>query len=138
MRRLRVENLQKLFERYVYCGITRDADALAEMFTPDGVFEAPLIPVGHPFPRRLAGRDEIRAGLAEYYARPAGPDRKVDIGKSRYTLHVTSDPDVFITEIDTAYDLDGETTFMSLAQIFRLRDGKIALMRDYFAPEHAA
>ncbi|MFD8564594.1 hypothetical protein ACFV1N_45645 [Streptosporangium canum] len=25
---------------------------------------------------------------------------------------------------------------VSLVQIFRLRDGKIALLRDYFAPEH--
>ncbi|MFD8493046.1 nuclear transport factor 2 family protein [Amycolatopsis sp. NPDC059657] len=132
-----METQQKLFERYVYCGMTRDAAALADMFTTDGVLEAPLVPEGHPFPRRLAGRDEIRTGLAEYYARPAGPDRKVNIAESRYTLHVTSDPDVFITEIDTAYDVDGSTVFMSLAQIFRLRDGKIALMRDYFAPEHA-
>lgn len=30
----------------------------------------------------------------------------------------------------------GEAMTMSLVQIYRIRDGKIALLRDYFAPEH--
>jgi hypothetical protein len=55
---------QQIFERYVYAGaIQRDPDALAALFTDDGVFEAPLIPAGHPLPGRLAGREAIRGGL---------------------------------------------------------------------------
>ncbi|WP_326643673.1 hypothetical protein OG884_07975 [Streptosporangium sp. NBC_01755] len=53
----------------------------------------------------------------------------------RYVLHTTADPDVFIAEIDTAFDVPGGATTMSLVQIFRLRDGKIALLREHFAPE---
>jgi ketosteroid isomerase-like protein len=124
-----------IFERYIWAGaMTRDADALAELFTPDGVYEAPLVPPGRAFPRRLAGRDEIRAGMAAFYARPS-VERPVNLEKSGYVLHTTADPDVFIAEIDTALDGDGGTTAMSLVQIFRVRDGRIALLRDYFDPE---
>jgi ketosteroid isomerase-like protein len=45
---------------------------------------------------------------------------------------------VFIAEIDTVFDVAGQTVTMSLVQIFRLRDGKIALLRDYFAPDTVA
>ena len=127
--RLRV---RQLFERYVYAGaITRDADALADLFTPDGIFEAPLAPPGGDFPRRLEGRDAIRAGMAAWYALPVQDTGTVDLARSRYVLHATADPDVFIAEIDTAFtDADD----MALVQIFRLRDGRIAHLRDYFAP----
>jgi ketosteroid isomerase-like protein len=129
---------QEIFERYIRAGaITRNADALAELFTPDGVFEAPLVPPGHALPRRMEGRTEIRDGMAVYHQRFPVTDRTVNPGDSRYVLHVTADPDVFIAEIDTAFDGPEGTTTMSLVQIFRIRDGKIALLRDYFAPEQA-
>jgi ketosteroid isomerase-like protein len=115
--------------------MTRNADALAELFTADGVLEAPLVPAGHTFPRRLAGQEEIRKGMAAYYERSADSRREANLDKSRYVLHATTDADVFIAEIDAAFDGPGEPTTMSLVQIFRLRDGKIALLRDYFASE---
>ncbi|MEV4746341.1 nuclear transport factor 2 family protein [Streptosporangium sp. NPDC049248] len=126
---------QEIFERYVWAGMTRNAAVLAEMFTADGVFEAPLVPAGRAFPRRLEGREAIRDGMAAYYERPVDTDRTVNVDASRYVLHGTADPDVFIAEIDTAFDGPAGATTMSLVQIFRLRDGKIALLRDYFAPE---
>jgi hypothetical protein len=43
---------------------------------------------------------------------------------------------VFIVEIDTVLTGPAGTTTMSLVQIFRLRDGMIAMLRGYFAPEH--
>ena len=128
--------MRELFERYMRAGMSKDAGAVAAMFTEEGVIEAPLVPPGGPFPPRMAGHDEIKAGLAAYYARPADTGLKVLLDQSRYVLHTTEDPAVFIAEIDTAYEKAGEVTRMSLVQIFRLRDGKIALLRDYFAPEH--
>ncbi|RSS62164.1 nuclear transport factor 2 family protein [Streptomyces sp. WAC07061] len=136
---------QQIFEGYLHAGtVSRDADALAETFTEDGVFEAPLMPDGAAFPRRLAGREEIRTAMAAYYARPVEGGRAPNFEKSGYVLHTTSDPDVFIAEIDTVFDgdgdgegADGEGTAdraVSLVQIFRVRDGKIARLRDYFAP----
>ncbi|MBP0452575.1 nuclear transport factor 2 family protein [Kitasatospora sp. RG8] len=129
---------QEIFERYVHAGpMTRDADALAESFTEDGVFEAPLVPAGAEFPRRLVGREEIRRAMAAHYERPTTDARVPNFEKSAYVLHTTSDPDVFIAEIDTVFDGDdgdGGDVAVSLVQIFRVRDGRIAHLRDYFAP----
>jgi ketosteroid isomerase-like protein len=125
---------KEIFERYIYAGaITRNPDAIAAMFTEDGVYDAPLVPDGHPLHRRLVGRDAIRTGISVYHQQPAyqgtmNPERSVSV------LHDTSDPDVFMAEIDVAFDEpDGRRTTMSLLQIFRLRDGQIAMLRDYFA-----
>ena len=129
-------NPQEVFERYIWAGaMTRNPDALAELFTPAGVYEAPLVPEGHAFPRRLAGRAEIRAGMAAYYEGSTDTGGPVNVEQSRYVLHATADPDVFMAEIDTVFDgADGATT-MSLVQIFRVSEGKIALLRDYFAAD---
>ncbi|MFD0415637.1 nuclear transport factor 2 family protein [Streptomyces sp. NPDC127108] len=137
---------QQIFQSYVHAGaMSRDADALAENFTPDGVFELPLMPLDSAFPRRMVGRDEIRDVMAAYYERQAKDQRAPNLEKSGFVLHTTADPDVFIAEIDTVFDGDGDggedgsrggaDVTVSLVQIFRVRDGKIARLRDYFAPE---
>jgi ketosteroid isomerase-like protein len=123
---------KEIFERYIYAGaVSRNPDAVAAMFTEDGVFEAPLAPGDHPL-RRLVGRDAIRTGVGRYHQRlrPPGP---MNAERSAYVLHETADPDVFIAEIDVAFEeADGRTDAMSLVQIFRLRGGQIARLRDYF------
>jgi ketosteroid isomerase-like protein len=126
----------EIFGRYLYAGaISRNPDALAELFTDDGVFEAPLVPVAHPLlPRRLAGREAIRTGIGAYheFAADAGT---ANAEKSRFVLHDTADPDTFIAEIDSVLDQrDGTSTTMSLVWIFRVRGEHIALLRDYFCP----
>jgi ketosteroid isomerase-like protein len=140
---------QQIYERYVWAtAMTRNADAVAELFTDDGVIEAPLLAADRLFPARMQGREEIRdhpggdarrhgEKLAAYYVRAANPGRTVNPQASRYVLHNTVDPDVFIVEIDAVFDgpEPGTNTTMSLVQIFRTRDGKIALMRDYFASD---
>ncbi|MGW2541145.1 nuclear transport factor 2 family protein [Kitasatospora sp. NPDC001574] len=135
---------QQIFQSYVYAGsLTRNADALAENFTEDGVLEAPLMPTGAAFPRKLVGREEIRRTMAAYYERESEGGRLPNLEKSGYVLHVTADPDVFIAEIDTVFDGAGDGAgdggggdeTVSLVQIFRVRDGRIARLRDYFAPE---
>lgn len=124
-----------IFERYVYAGaISRDPDAIANMFTEDGIFEAPLVPDGHALSRRLVGRAAIRAGMAAYHAQPASSDGLVNVAESSYVLHDTADPDVFVAEIDTVLEgAAGQRSTISLVQIFRVRDGRIARLRDYFA-----
>lgn len=126
---------KEIFEKYVYAGaISRNPDAIAEMFTEDGVLETPLVPEGHPLPRRLVGREAIRAGVGAYHREPAF-EGTVNVDESAYVLHETADPDVFVTEIDTVLEnAAGERTTQSLVQIFRVRDGRIAVLRDYFAP----
>jgi ketosteroid isomerase-like protein len=130
---------KELFERYLYAGpISRNPDAVAGMFTEDGIFEAPLVPDDHTLPRRLVGRDAIRTGIAVYH-RELAFDGTVNFEESTYVLHDTAEPDVFIAEIDTVLnDPAGQRMTMSLVQIFRIRDGQIALLRDYFAAPSAA
>jgi ketosteroid isomerase-like protein len=124
---------KEIFERYIYAGaISRNPDAVAAMFTEDGVSEAPLAPDGHPL-RRLVGRDAIRTGVSRYHQQLSSPGT-MNPQRSTYVLHDAADPDVFIAEIDVAFDrADGQQTTMSLVQIFRLRGGQIAVLRDYFA-----
>jgi ketosteroid isomerase-like protein len=124
---------QEVFERYAYAGsVARDPDAMAAMFTEDGVLDTPLVPAGHPLHGRLVGRDAIRAGIRLYHQQPPYPGT-VNLERSAYVLHDTRDPDVFIAELDVAFDEpDGRHTTMALVRIFRLRDDHIALLRDYF------
>jgi ketosteroid isomerase-like protein len=126
---------EELYRRYLWAGaMTRNADALADLFAADGVLESPLIPPGHEYPRRLEGPEEIRAAMAAFYQRSAGTDQAVDPARSGYQLHTTADPGVFIVEIDAVLSSPAGTDTVSLVQIFRVRDGKIVLLRDYFAP----
>ena len=124
---------KEVFERYLYAGaITRNPDAIAAMFTEDGVYDSPLAPDDHPL-RRLVGRDAIRTGTSAYHQQPTY-QATMNLERSAYVLHDTADPDVFMAEIDVAFDeADGRRTTMSLLQIFRLRDGQIAKLRDYFS-----
>jgi ketosteroid isomerase-like protein len=126
---------REIFERYVYAGpISRDPGAIAAMFVEDGVFEAPLVPDGHQLPRRLVGRDAIRTGISAYQLYPAYQGT-VNVEQSGYVLHDTTDPDVFIAEIDAVFDeATGQRTPMSQVKIFRVRDGQIVSLRDYFTP----
>ena len=92
-----------------------------------------LAPDGHPLHRRLVGRDAIRDGISVYHQQPTY-QAAMNLERSASVLHDTADPDVFIAEIDVAFDeADGRRTRMSLVQIFRLRQGQIALLRDYFS-----
>jgi ketosteroid isomerase-like protein len=128
---------QELFERHVRAGMVGDADLMAGLFAVDGVFEAPFVAPGGPFPHRLEGREAIRAAMADYYRRPR-PAYVVDPDRSRYALHETADPEVFVAELDGVATLEGREVALPIVRIFRLRDGEIALLRDYFTPDLVA
>lgn len=135
-------NPQEIYQRYLWATLTQNADAVAEMFAVDGVFQAPLVPAGRAFPRRLEGREEIRTGLAEYYHRWAYEQQQAGLAglvaneeKSRSVVHTTADPDVFVVETDTAFDSPDGIRIVSLVKIFRMRDGEIVVLRDYFSPD---
>jgi len=55
--------------------------------------------------------------------------------KSRSVVHTTADSNVFVVEIDTAFDGAVGIRFVSLLKIFRMRDGEVVLLRDYFSPD---
>lgn len=119
----------------MYAGaVSRDADTVAALFTDDGVYDAPLAPDGHPLHRRLVGRDAIRAGIGAYHRQPAYR-AAMNPARTTVVLHDTTDPDVFVAELDVVFDDDGRRTRMSLVQIFRVRDGRIVMLRDYFTEQ---
>jgi ketosteroid isomerase-like protein len=55
-------------------------------------------------------------------------------------LYQTGDPEVVVAEIRTSGSLTttGATFETSAIQVFRIRDGQILLMRDYFNPNGLA
>jgi ketosteroid isomerase-like protein len=124
---------KEIFERYLYAGaVSRNPDAIAALFTENGVYDSPLVPSGHPL-RHLVGRAAIREGTGLYHQQPTYRGA-MNLERSAYVLHDTQDPDVFLAEIDVAFDeADGRQTTMSLLWLFRLRDGQIAMLRDYFS-----
>jgi hypothetical protein len=132
---------QEIYQGYLFASaITRNADALADLFADDGVLESPLVPPGHDYPRRLEGREQIRAEMAAYYRRSATAAQAAeagqapDTGKSRYVLHTTADPGVLIVEIEAVLSWPAGSTTIPLVQIFRVADDQITLLRDYFSP----
>ncbi|PRY37893.1 nuclear transport factor 2 family protein [Umezawaea tangerina] len=122
---------QEIYERHVIAGMTSNADAQANLYAEDGVYEAPLEPEDSTTPHRLEGHDALRAGFAAMHRLVKDDQRKIDVANSRSVLHTTANPDVFIVELDAAFE---NAAPVSLVQIYRVRDGKITLLRDYFAP----
>ncbi|MEV5510234.1 nuclear transport factor 2 family protein [Streptomyces orinoci] len=133
---------REIHAEYLGAMLARDADRFADLFALDGVFEAPLVPPGGAIPRRVAGREEIRKALTDHYRRSTAVLREVNKERSRRILHTTSDPEVFIAELDVVFgspcDGPDDAAVMSLVQIFRTRQGHITLMRDYFTAEATA
>ena len=115
-----------VLERRRQCLINRDMAGFADLFTEDAVIELPFAAAG--LPDRLAGQDAIR----EFATRTADwPFEIVDL-RVRH-LHRTADPEVVIVELTTLgrVTATGETFQVPCIQVFRIRDGRIALFRDY-------
>jgi uncharacterized protein len=118
--------MSTIFEAFEACSVRRDGDGFAELFTDDAVME-------FPFARqRYAGRDAIRARVVTAWR--ASPvvvrefaDRIVaEFGDSvcvEYTARVA----VRDAVRDTPFDV-------RIILRLRLRDGRIAEMREYLDP----
>lgn len=108
-----------------------DIDGLADLFTPDAVMEFIFHgPPGEP-PVRLEGRETIR----EYSRRTlASPVRLEDYKVTR--LHQTQDPEVVVAEMQSTATMTttGRSLTVTSIQVLRIRDGHIALFRDFADP----
>jgi uncharacterized protein (TIGR02246 family) len=107
-----------------------DADGFADLFAPDGVIEAPFSgPPGAPL--RLEGRDAIRAFSRRMLASPLRLDDFEQVG-----LLATTDPEVVVAEVRTSGTVTstGRAFTVTSVQIFRIRDGRIVLFRDFADP----
>src|SRR5580693_8737526 len=107
-----------------------DADGLADLFAPDAVIEFSFHgPPGTPV--RLAGREVIR----EYSRRVmASPLRLEDYEVAE--LYQSQDPEVVIAEMraKATVTTTGRSITATSIQVLRIRDGHIALFRDFADP----
>ena len=107
-----------------------DADGLADLFAPDAVIELAFHgPPGTPV--RLEGREAIR----EYSRRVmASPLRLEDYEVAE--LYQAQDPEVVIAEVraKATVTTTGRSLTTTSIQILRIRQGQIALWRDFADP----
>ena len=123
---------QDIFNQHVRAGMLADAEAKTALYTPTGIYEAPLAHENGPYPHRLEGHNALHTGFTTIHDLAKHSTRQIDPTNSRLTLHTTTDPDIFIVELDAAFT---NAPPVPLVQIYRLHEGKIAHLRDYFAPD---
>jgi uncharacterized protein (TIGR02246 family) len=110
--------------------LSGDIDGFVDLFAPDGVIEFAFHgPPGTPV--RIEGREAIRAYSRQVMASPL---RLEDF--EVVELHQTQDPEVAIVEMRSKATLTttGRSFAVTSIQILQIRDGQIALFRDFADP----
>jgi uncharacterized protein len=123
----------QVLERRRELVLNLDAEGFADLFAADGVIEIPF--AGPDLPARIDGQQAIR----DYSRRIATAALRID-GLDTVAVHHTDDPEVLIVELvarGTVITTGHAITARSI-QIFRIRDGKILLFRDYANPNALA
>ncbi|WP_406193871.1 nuclear transport factor 2 family protein [Kitasatospora sp. NBC_01560] len=113
--------------RYRQAIIDRSADALADLYAPDGVHELPFVFPGMPAAYR--GREEVRAAYRAAWG--ASPARPMEIHE--VATHESTDPEVIVAEQVVKGEIAGTGqpfAFPGLL-VLRVRDGLIVRARDY-------
>lgn len=96
----------------------KDIDALIAVLTDDVVYENVPMSV-------LNGHDEIRSMLSAFLGTAERIEWEV--------LHQVEQDDVVMNErIDRFWMTDGKAIALRVAGLFEVRDGKVAVWRDYF------
>jgi ketosteroid isomerase-like protein len=114
--------------------LTGDVDGIADQFAPDAVIEFVFHgpPGGEPV--RVAGREAIRAYSRQVMASPLRLE-DYDV----VALHETRDPELVIVEmrVKATITATGQKLETTSIQILRIREGHIALFRDFADPRIA-
>ncbi len=126
---------REVFDQQHQRVLARDMNGQADLFAADGVWEFPFAPAG--MPKRLSGRDAIRAWSVAAVEAPVRAGRVLTSYDVR-ALHETADPEVIVVEFDLCGEAAGTPLRLPYIQVFRIRDGEIASLRDYFSAETVA
>ena len=123
----------QVLERRRELVLNLDAEGFADLFAADGVIEIPF--AGPDLPARIDGQQAIR----DYSRRIATAALRID-GLDTVAVHHTDDPEVLIVELVARGTIvtTGHAITARSIQIFRIRDGKILLFRDYANPNALA
>ena len=113
--------------------LNQDTDGFADLFAPDGAIELPF--AGPDLPPRLDGQQAIR----DYSRRIAASTLRIN-DLDTVAVHHTDDPEVMIVELvaRATVTTTGQAFTARSIQVFRIRDGKILLFRDYADPNALA
>jgi ketosteroid isomerase-like protein len=113
--------------------LNEDTNGFVDLFAPDGAIELPF--AGPDLPARLDGQQAIR----DFSNRAAAAPLQID-DLETIALHQTGDPEVVIVELLSRVTVAGTDRRLAVRsiQVFRIRDGKILLFRDYFNPHGLA
>jgi limonene-1,2-epoxide hydrolase len=95
----------------------RDLEGALELVTDDCEYDN--VPI-----RKVSGPDGIRATLAPFLAGCTGVDWIVH--------HQAAEGDVVMNERTDRFEMGGRWVELGVAGLFVVRDGRIALWRDYF------
>ncbi|KAB8185470.1 nuclear transport factor 2 family protein [Microbispora catharanthi] len=106
-----------------------DLDGFADLFAPDGVIELPFAPPGMPV--RVEGREAIR----DFSSGQATAALRIE-DMWTTSVYETTDPEVLVVELETRalVTATGAPYQARSVQVFRIRDGQILLLRDYWNP----
>lgn len=123
---------EETFRRLLELLPAKDMDAVADLWAEDGVAEFPF--AAGTWPRRLAGREEIRGYLAGY-------PELVDVREiPEVTVHRTQRPDTAVVEFTATGRTvrTGEPYRLDYVVVITVRDGLITRYRDYWSPPAVA
>jgi uncharacterized protein (TIGR02246 family) len=108
-----------------------DTDGFADLFAPDAVMEFCFHGPPGGAPVRLEGREAIR----EYSRRVTDSPLRIT-GYEVTELYQATDPSVVVVEMRSTATLTttGRSVTARSIQVLRIRDGQIALFRDFADP----
>jgi ketosteroid isomerase-like protein len=113
--------------------LVREYDiSFVDYFMEDGVLELPFAPP--PLPRRVVGREAIRALLRPRYEAAKAASRRIAEYRD-LRIHETRNPEVIIAEFEVPGVPAGrglEPHPLRFIQVYRIIGEQIALQRDYF------
>lgn len=108
-----------------------DREAEIELFAPDAVVEFPFAPPG--VPARFQGHAEIMQ-MHNKLDKQRGSEMESDPEQARYTVHEATDSETVIGELEAGITIPttGEKITLRQVHVYRVRDGRIVSVRDYF------
>lgn len=115
----------------------QDRDREIELFAPEAVMEFPFAPAD--VPARFEGRAEILR-MQKALDASRGSAINVDGANVSWTIRQTDDPEVAVLELDvpTTDPATGNEHRLRQIHVYRVVDGLIHSVRDYFGPDTAA
>jgi uncharacterized protein len=120
----------ELFRAGVERALAGDHAGYFALLADDVEFEFPFAPADRP--RRVRGKDELRAYLAPLAGRYAGAEL------TSLTVYETDAPDTVVAEMTITYRTpDGPSAPRPFVAVVRSAAGKVVSYRDYWAPSAA-